>query len=212
MSKAAPLSGVVTAVNIAYGVQFPSVELDKAVIVKVAPVWFLIENDFEIKAGDKLNMLAAPSLSGDPYLHAIEIENVTANKKLVLRDAQGLPEWGGRGRGARGEGSGSAGLYQRGACIDPASITTITGAIDKVVMGAGIEMPYIIVKTSTELVTVKIGPERILLENDFEINAGEQVTVEMARCTVRDELVALSITNAAGVKIVLRTADGTPAW
>lgn len=144
-------------------------------------------------------------------MHAIEIENVTSNKKIVVRDAQGLPEWDSRGRGVRAEGHGEAGFRRGAGCLDPVSVTPVAGVIDRVVMGAGIEMPYVIVKTASELVTVKIGPERILLENDFELNAGDQMTIEAARCAVRDELVALTITNAAGVKVTLRTPDGLPA-
>lgn len=216
ISKASPVSGVVTAVNIAYGTQFPSVELDKKIIVKVAPVWFLIGNDFEIRAGDTLKMLAAPPMADDAYLHAIEIENLTSARKIVLRDAQGLPAWGARrGTGAqgRGQGQGAEGAFHPGAgCVDPASVTTVTGVIDRIAAGAGIEAPYVIVKTASVLVTVRIGPERILLENDFELNTGEQVTIEAARCTLRDELIALAITNAAGVEVVLRAPDGRPVW
>jgi hypothetical protein len=62
------------------------------------------------------------------------------------------------------------------------------------------------------LLSVRIGPERVLLAGDFEITPGQKLTVKYAPSTCRDEFVALELTDSSGRKIVLRNADGTPAW
>jgi hypothetical protein len=61
------------------------------------------------------------------------------------------------------------------------------------------------------LLTVKLGPERILEAADFEIKAGDALTVRYA-VTCTGETVALELTNSAGARIVLRNDDLTLAW
>jgi hypothetical protein len=73
-------------------------------------------------------------------------------------------------------------------------------------------MPTLVLKTDGKLLTLKIGPERILLGADFELNPGQSVTVRYAQATCTDEYLALQITNSAGVTVTLRGDDGTPAW
>ncbi len=209
MTKLQTVNGALTAINIAYGAQYPSISVNQTQI-KVAPVWFLLEKNFELKTGDSVTVVAARSLQpGDPYLYAIEITNNTSKARVELRDAAGLPMWsgpnGGRGNpDAPRNGSG---------CVDAASIATATGTIDKVTMGAGIEMPSMVVKTSEgKLLTVKIGPERILLDADVELAAGQAITVRYGKDANTGEYLALQLTTAAGVTVVLRHDDGTPAW
>ena len=72
-------------------------------------------------------------------------------------------------------------------------------------------MPTLVLKTADgKLLTVKIGPERLLDAVDFEIKAGETLTVRYG-VTCTNETVALELVNAA-VTLVLRNEDGTPAW
>jgi hypothetical protein len=203
VAKQFVIEGTVAAVHMAAGAQYPSIEIGGRV-VKTGPVWFFLENDFEIRAGDTLRVTAAPSLrTADVY--ALSIVNTKTQAQIALRDAQGVPEWsGGRGR-QRGERSGTA-------CIDPAGARTYAGTVDKVTMGAGIEMPTLVVKVGAGLVAFRIGPERILLENDFELQAGEAVTVAAAWSPCSEANVAFSITNSSGETLVLRNEDGRPAW
>jgi hypothetical protein len=208
------ISGAVTAVNIAYGAHYPSIVVNGTVI-KVAPIWFLLENDFEIKTGDNVTVKAAPcNQPAENDLYALEIVNEAAQATIKLRDASGLPLWiGGRGRrgGAPGMRMGAGpmrgmGLGARGGCIDPATVRTVTGVVDQVNAGAGIQMPVLTLRTGDgQTVTMKIGPERILLANDFELKPGDQVTAKYALATCTNEFVALELTNAAGATVVLRT-------
>ncbi len=213
MAKARTITGVVSAIHIGNGTQYPSITIEQAVI-KVAPVWFLLENDFEITSGSVLTVVAAPStVPNDSYLYAIELINTAKRSRVVLRDASGVPEWSG-GRGRRGGDRGNPDAPRAGAgCADPATIAVITGILEKVSMGAGIQMPTLIVKAADgTLVTIKIGPERTLLEADFELKEGEQVTAKYAHAACADENIALALANAAGQTIELRDDLGRPVW
>lgn len=202
------ITGEITAINLAYGMEYPTIEVNKT-LIKVAPLWFFVQEDFELKTGDEVAVTAAPSCQTDgSYLYAIEIVLTASGDSITLRDAAGVPLWSGGGKGAR---SGARGGGQ-GACIDPASIQTVSGTVDQVTFGAGIQSPTLVLRTSDQLLTIKIGPERLLLESDFELKQGDTVTVRYAYAACTDQYVALSLTNAAGVTITLREDDGTPAW
>ena len=208
MTKVQTVTGAVTAVDTAYGAQYPTITVARNVI-KVAPIWFFLDQGFELKAGDQVRVTAAPSLlSGDSYLYAIDITNIGTNEKIVLRDSSGVPLW----TGPPSRGNAVAPRNGTG-CIEPASIASVAGTVDKVSMGAGIQMPSLVVKTSDgQLIAMKIGPERILLASDFELNVGERVTAKYGIAACTDENVAIQLTNAAGVTVVLRDDDGMPAW
>jgi type 1 fimbria pilin len=212
MSKVCMISGTVASVHIAYGAQYPSITVDQFTI-KVAPVWYMLEKGFEVKAGDRVSVAAAPSTRpDDSYLYAVEMSNTATGARILLRDSFGIPLW----TSGPGSGSGSSNGVPSGAgtgCIDPTSIAQASGTVEKVNAGAGIQMPTLTLKTVTgALLTVKIGPERILLDSDFELKPGDAISVKYGRSTCSDEYLAISLTNAAGVTIVLRNDDGTPDW
>jgi hypothetical protein len=219
MSKQVTITGAVSAVNIAFGAQYPSIEVNKT-LIKVAPVWFLLENDFEIVVADQVQVIAAPSaLSTDPYMYAIQIVNTGTSAQITLRSSSGTPLWTVRGAKEQGKEFGLRSQRQKanasgsGTCLDPASITVISGVVESVNMGVGIQQPALVIKLADgSLVSVKIGPERILLENEFELSPGEDVTAKVAIVTCKNEVVALELTNADGITLVLRSEDGTPAW
>jgi hypothetical protein len=67
-------------------------------MVHLGPDWYLDEQKFAIKAGDKLEATGSKiTLNNQPYLIAREIK--MNNKTLKLRDEQGLPAWRGMGPG-----------------------------------------------------------------------------------------------------------------
>jgi hypothetical protein len=209
LSQIEVIEGTVSAVDLAYGAQYPSITINQK-LIKLAPAWFLLDHDFQIKVGDRLKVTAAPcAIPSDPYYYALTLTNLLSNVTLALRDQNGNPLWTG-GRGAYAD---SATPRAGGGCLNPATITTVTGVVDKVMAGAGLEQPTLVVKTPDgKLIAIKIGPEWILLANDFELKAGEIVTVRYAVATCSDENIALELVNAAGARVVLRNLDGTPAW
>jgi hypothetical protein len=210
IAKAQAIEGVVTAVNIGYGSRYPSIQINQATI-KVAPMWYLLDRDFEIKAGDKLKVTAAPCLrTSDPYLSAISLTNMASGISLTVRDAAGVPLWTmPQGRQITRIGAGD------GTCAGPGgpvSIASMSGTVESVTAGLGIQLPTLVLKTSdTKLLTIKIGPERLLQAADFEISAGDALIVRYA-VTCTGEMVALELTSAAGQTIVLRNDNGSPAW
>lgn len=209
MAKVRTVTGTVAAIHIGYGMQYPSVTVAQNMI-KAAPAWFLQEQGFEIKVGDQVSISAVPSLvSNDPYLYAIDITNTASKTKVVLRDSAGIPLWSGYGGSEVHSGPSRSGA----GCLDAASILTVTGVVEKVSMGVGLQMPSLVIKTSAGTwVSMKLGPERILLATDFELKAGEQVTAMYALEVCSDENVALQLTNSAGLTVALRNQDGTPNW
>jgi hypothetical protein len=208
LARQQTIEGSVSALSLAYGAQYPSIQINGTVI-KVAPVWFLLDAGFELKTGDRLTVNAVPSiLPSDSYLYAISISNNASGQSVTLRDSSGIPEWTGGRAVERG-----AGVRASGACVTPGTAVVSTGTVVQVNADAGIQMPTLLIKTTNgALITVKIGPERLLLENDFEIAAGDSITVKYAVCERTGENVALELTNAAGTTLVLRNEDGTPAW
>ncbi len=209
VAAAATISGPITAIQSAYGVQYPTIVV-AGTQIKLAPVWFLLESDFELKVGDTVEVLAAPCTCTDGSYVALKItkDNVT----VELRDSLGLPLWTSRGGGQRASGGPNAAAPRTGeGCLDPASITTVTGIVDSVTLGAGIQQPTLVLKTGTTVLSVKIGPERVLFASDIELKPGTEVTVKYAVAACSGENVALSIT-AGGVTVVLRQDDGRPVW
>lgn len=222
MAMATAVSGKITAVQIAYGAQYPSITLEGKTI-KIAPVWFMLDNDFELAAGDEVKVLAAPSAKeGDPSLYAITIEKPASGVTLTLRSEAGIPMWtmpsAGPNANTSGAGYGGTGnpssprLNQGAGCVDPATITEVKGVVDAVTLGAGIQQPQLTVIAGGKSLTVKIGPERLILAADFELKTGMTLTVRYATATCTGELIALSLSDESGARIVLRNDIGTPAW
>ncbi len=216
MAAAATVSGKITAVQVAYGAQYPSITIEGKTI-KIAPVWYLLESDFELAAGEEVRVLAAPSTRpDDPSLHAISITKVAANVTLAMRSETGVPLWTSPGRGganATANGAMSQNRVNHGAgCVDPSTIAQAKGVIDAVSQGAGIQQPQLTLNADGKSLTFKIGPETIILAAGLELKPGMTLTVRYATASCTGELVALSLTGESGTAIVLRNDDGTPAW
>jgi hypothetical protein len=208
MTAAKTISGDITAIQSAVGAQYPTITVAQTTI-KIAPVWFLLESDFELKVGDKVEVLTAPCACVDGSWAAITI---TSNGVTVeLRDSLGLPLWlsGMNGKGGNGNGPNPSAPRTGAPAIDPASITTVSGVVESVTLGAGIQQPTLVVKSGSSSITIKIGPERVLFASDIELKAGVEVSVKYAVCA--SENVALSLT-AGGVTVVFRQDDGRPGW
>lgn len=209
MAAVQTVEGAIASVNLAYGGQNPSIEVAKRQI-KIAPVWFFLARDFELRVGDPVRAEAAPSRnSTDPYLYAIRITNTATNDRIALRDSAGLPLWSGfQGSSAQAGGSGGG-----SACVDANSIVTVSGTIDGVTYGPGIQFPTLTLQVATgELAPIQIGPEHVLLAADLELKSGQRISARVAHSVCRDEWLALDLTLEDGRTIMLRTDDFRRAW
>lgn len=211
MTKTVTIEGKIEAVSIEAGLQYPSIVVGGKTI-KVAPVWFLLENDFELAVGDYVKVVAAPCICTDGSLAAVEITKGT--QTIVLRDSLGIPLWikglaGGNGRG--GNEAARAGVG--GACLNLASLETVTGTVVSVNAGLGIQQPSVVLKTADgNTLSIRVAPERVLLEQDVELAAGMTLKAKVAKSTCVDGLVALELTMPDGVVIRLRDESGRPVW
>jgi hypothetical protein len=208
MAKLQSAEGIISSVQIAYGAQYPAIIINQTQI-KVAPAWYLLENDFELAAGESVRVTAAASsTANDPYLYAVDITKLSSGSRITLRNERGVPLWIGAAR----RGGNPQAPRTGGACVDTASIKTATGTIDRVTAGAGIQHPTLVLKAGAVLLTIELGPERILLDSDLELKPGATLTVKYAKTTCSDAYVALQITDDDGQSLLLRHDDGTPAW
>ena len=210
MSKVQVIQGIVSTVHIAYGLQYPSIVVAESTI-KVAPVWFLLEKDFELKAGDSVKVTAAPARPpAEPYLHAVQIVKTDTNAFVVLRDESGVPLWTGGRQHRNAEPPASPGA----GGIEPGSVATAAGVVAEINAGLGIQHPTMVLKVAEDkLISLKLGPERVLLSAPFEIRAGLALAVRYGKSICCGEYLALQLTNTAtGETIVLRDDDGMPAW
>jgi hypothetical protein len=202
------LEGAITDINLGIGLRNPSITVNN-VQIRIGPVWFLLDNDFELTIGERVRVTAGVSTrAGDPYLHAIQIVRVRANVSLTLRNEFGVPIWR---HGSRG--SGPSAPPRGGSCLDSTTIKTVAGVVEDVNVGLGVQHPTLTLLTDTGAVlTFKLGPERVLLASDVELLPGSALKVKYTTSLCVDELLALEITDAEGDVLVLRTDDGLPAW
>lgn len=212
MASIQTIEGAITSLDLGSGIQYPSIVVNK-IQIKLAPVWFLLDQDFEIAIGETVRINAASSsTAGDGYLYAIDIVKTATNESLTLRDSSGQPLWlAANRRGVAGASNPNAPRTGE-PCLDPASIRTAAGTVDHVTAGVGIRQPFLVLKSGDTLLTIKLGPERVLLDEDFEIKAGTQLSVKFGLASCTGEFVALELTDAAGRTLVLRDSGGAPAW
>ena len=213
LSQQVVLVGEVDTVNLGFGARYPSIQVSGET-VKIAPVWFLLENDFELPEGDEVRVIAAPSTATtDPYLHALSIVKTATGDEILLRDETGRPLWvKSRGRGQQQQpdprGTGGQGI----GCVDPNTIRVLTGSIEQVSLSAGIKQPTLVVNVDGDVIAVKIGPARVLLTADFELKAGDPITVKLATAACTGELIALELTDGDGITLKIRNDDGSRVW
>ena len=212
------IEGVVTAVNISQGLEYPSIEVNN-LLIKVAPVWFLLENDFEIVVGDYVIIQALPChVPTDVNYYAVSITKLDPVTKevlasIVLRDSNGIPLW------TRGKVRIQAGGAQRCAsspslCIARFSAVTMTGTIEATTFGGdGIRHPLLYLRgPDGRLTSIRLGPLDLIFGSDFEARNGETLRVRYALTNRTRERVALDIGYGTGAWLALRNEAGGPAW
>lgn len=119
------------------------------------------------------------------------------------------------GPGPRGGGWGSGGQYQR--LYDPKTVETVKGDIEKVEritpmggMSAGI---HLLLKTDKETVSVHLGPEWYLSQQEVQLAPKDKVEVKGSRVTINGKPALIAAEVVKGDEVLkLRDDSGVPAW
>ncbi|MGC4051151.1 MAG: hypothetical protein QM757_17455 [Paludibaculum sp.] len=90
-------------------------------------------------------------------------------------------------------------------------IVELSGTITKVHIAMGQGMPYLEVKTSTELVKLYLGSMRYLMQENFTPKAGDSLTAKGYR--MGESVVAIRVELPSARKVLrLRDENGWPLW
>lgn len=218
MAQQTTVEGTITSLQIGFGTRTPSFVV-AGKLIRLAPVWYFLENDFELAPGEHVRVIAAPATDG--VLHAVAVAKTATGTTLQLRNDGGIPLWIGPAAMNRpgqpqgpstGPGPNPNPPRAGTPCLDPRSVETVTGVADEVTAGYGIQHPSVTLVNGDTRLLIKLGPERILQASPIDFEPGVTLTIQFAVSTCAEERVALTVTDAAGQVLVLRNADGRPAW
>jgi hypothetical protein len=222
------LVGTVTAVNLAPGQGMPSITLLSTageVTIMIGPYRLLMDQKFEIKQNQFLEVKAFQDPRMPNAFVATELKDNTTGATVVLRSAVGMPQ---TGRGSMGmmrgggmmRGMGGAGrgmMNQMSACADCASLdlkakTTLEGTVQTVTIAAGQGFPNFTLQAGSNAFTVAAGPFWTLQQADFKISQGDRLSVEAyPSLQNQNTWVAAAIQNLTTQKsITLRDENGQP--
>jgi|GEM_PF-816911 len=122
-STRAEISGTVVELRAEKGAGMPTLVVDaaqgKPMTVRLGPNWFLDQNGFKAKAGDRVQLVTFQCPRCDADAVAASVDNLTNGDTLNLRNDQGQPEWmtsrRGHGRhGMMGKGMKGQGMMNQG--------------------------------------------------------------------------------------------------
>jgi hypothetical protein len=117
-----------------------------------------------------------------------------------------------------GTGSGGWGMNsQYNSMYDPKTVQTIAGevvTVDKIVPTRGMSSGvHLVLKTSEESISVHLGPEWFIDNQDISIDPKDKITVKGSRITYKGKPAVIAAVVTKGNEIlVLRDANGIPVW
>jgi hypothetical protein len=117
----------------------------------------------------------------------------------------------GKGGGGWGQGTNYNRIY------DPKTVVTISGevvSVDKITpikgMNPGV---HAVVKTDKEMISVHLGPEWYIENQDMSINPKDKIEVKGSRITFEGKPAIIAAEVKKGDEVLtLRDASGFPAW
>lgn len=128
----------------------------------------------------------------------------------VLTATEAMPQ---RGKGGGGWGQGTN--YQK--IYNPKTVETISGevvSVDKITPMQGMNPGvHAVVKTDKEMISVHLGPEWYLENQDVEINPKDKIEVKGSRITFEGKPAIIAAEVKKGDEVLtLRDATGSPVW
>jgi hypothetical protein len=225
------LTGTVRSTNMVAGQGMPSISLQSNlgdVTVLLSPYRVFLDSKFEVYQGQELEIKAFPDPRIPSFYVASEVKDVATQAALVLRNAAGVPNIGGRGNGFMG-GRGAAGIARagamagrgrmggNGACVFiQASVNLqdrvqLVGTVESVDMQAGQGTPTFFLTIGETRVAIFACPYRTLLQTGFQILPGDQLSVEGYPLNTDSAYMAALINNLSrGTSVKLRDQNGLP--
>lgn len=198
---------------------------EESVTIHLGPAWFLDRQEMRLEQGDSVTVTGSRvPYEGRDVVIAAEVRR--DGQRLELRDGAGWPRWA-AARGARagrgpglGVGGGGRGWgidSEFGRMYNPASVIEVEGEVLGVefvaapgAIGRGVHLR---VGTASGAMTVHLGPEWYLDNQEMVIEPGDRVTVRGSLVGYEGEDVLIAGTLAReGEVLELRDARGVPRW
>jgi hypothetical protein len=135
----------------------------------------------------------------------------TSLSLLLSTQSVAQPGMGGRGGGGWGGGSPYNRMY------NPATVETITGdvvSVDRITPRRGMSHGvHLILKTPKENISVHLGPEWYLENQDIQIQPQDRIKVTGSRVTFGNQPAIIAAQISKGNEILtLRDENGFPMW
>lgn len=207
------LEGNVVSIQMAPGQGTPSFTLltgGKEVSVVLGPYRMLADKKLDIVAGSRVSVQAIQSLRLENAFAAIQIANLDTGSTLVLRDANGMPNWAG-GKFGRNGGFGCDGTGQ--PQLDLSAKAVLEGTVESVNMGLGQGFPnFTLSLADGKTATIISGPFRLLWDAGFKIAIGDQMSVTAYPSLLHEGMyIAAELNNrSTAASLTLRDAQGMP--
>jgi len=168
--------------------------------IKAAPYKFLTNLNVTALIGQTVQMIFAQCRQGS-YV-ALQITDL-AGVVYVFRDENGKPAW-------RQWPVDSSSGTEATLTVDPASIETVTAVVDSVGTSAASNMVRARIRLrDQQQVWVTLGPDSLLLDQGFELQVGDRITMMLAVRATNRERVALQVENPdTGQMALIRSREG----
>jgi hypothetical protein len=225
---------VVTVENVAHKGMAHGVHVmlktDKETIpVHLGPAWYLENQDLRIVAGDQVEVTGSRiPFEGKPAVIAAVLKKGTDS--LELRDEAGSPRWSGARRdraesrpiGRRVRGAGRGGRwwsvdsdYDR--LFDPKTMATVSGEVTSVgtfsPQGAGGRGIHVTLKTEKETISIHLGPEWYLENQNLKVVVGDKIELTASRVEFEGKPALIAVVVKKGNdSLELRDEAGFPRW
>ncbi|MEW6127263.1 MAG: hypothetical protein AB1757_09505 [Acidobacteriota bacterium] len=210
------LEGIVLSTHMAAGQEFPSFVLSLNgsgdVTILTGPYYLILQSGFDINIGDRMSVKGFPSLWYENTYVAVELNNLTTNDTLILRDGTGQPNWTGSQQFAeRGFGYGGGAAYLD---INPANLQALKCTIESVNPGIGQAYGSFTAMKGGKRLTFITAPNRFMLEKNFELRANERLKIRAYPSGLFDDIYVIEFikNRETGRTLTLRNELGRPMW